>query len=157
MTFPQLTVRMKNGSEPLHINGDTLPFSVIDFWRWSVSDLLSNATRGRLAEYIVATALQIPITTIRDEWSAWDLTTPEGIQVEVKSAAYIQSWYQKKLSSISFRVPKTRAWDAETNQQDKISKRQAQVYVFTLPSLVKLCQAIPYVSLRSEVLRIASS
>ena len=34
-------------------------YKVIDFWKWSVSDLVSNATRGRLAEFIVAKALKI--------------------------------------------------------------------------------------------------
>lgn len=122
----------KSGSEVFHLNGVPLDVKVIDFWRWSVSDLLSNATRGRLAEFIVAYALGIPFTTIRDEWSAWDLTTPEGIKIEVKSAAYCQSWYQKSLSKITFLVPKTRVYDAETNKQSEISRRQADVYVFAL-------------------------
>lgn len=195
MILPKTNPSIKNGTEPLHDNDNTLPFSLIDFWRWSVSDLLSNATRGRLAEFIVATTLQIPLTTVRDEWSAWDLTTPEGIKVEVKSAAYIQSWHQDHLSKISFDVQKKRAWDSESNKQDKISQRQAQVYVFallahqhkstidplnmaqwefyvlptevlnqrqrsqhsiTLPSLVKLCQAVAYTSIRSAVLNTSS-
>jgi hypothetical protein len=104
-----------------------------DFWRWSVSDLVSNATRGRLAEFIVANALGISTTAVvRDEWSPFDLQTPEGVKVEVKSAAYIQSWYQSKLSSISFRTPKTHAFDPETNQHDIEAKWQADVYVFAV-------------------------
>jgi hypothetical protein len=50
----------------------------------------------------------------------------------VKSAAYIQSWFQKKNSTITFRVPKTRAWDPLTNQQSADVRRQADVYVFAL-------------------------
>jgi hypothetical protein len=132
MVLPKITVSRKSGQEPLHENGKSVGVCLIDFWQWSVSDLLNNATRGRLAEFIVATALQIPITTIRDEWSAWDLTTPDGIKVEVKSAAYCQSWHQKGLSKIFFVVPKTRAWSAETNQQDTEKRRQADIYVFAL-------------------------
>lgn len=132
MNLPKLNIEIKKGIEQFHENGKGYPFSLIDFWRWSVSDLISNATRGRLAEFIVATALKIPLTTIRDEWSTWDLTTPENIRVEVKSASYIQSWFQKELSKISFSIQETKAWDAETNAQDNNSKRQAQVYVFAL-------------------------
>jgi hypothetical protein len=88
----RLYPRLKTGSEPLHADGEALPFMLLNFWQWSCSDLVSNATRGRLAEFIVARALAVP-AGVRDEWSPWDLTTPEGITVEVKSAAYIQSWH----------------------------------------------------------------
>ncbi|WP_447859621.1 hypothetical protein [Nitrospira calida] len=122
----------RSGNEPLHSNGHSLGVTLLDFWRWSSSDLISNATRGVLAEFIVASALGIKLDSVRDEWGAFDLETPEGITVEVKSAAYIQSWSQRNLSSIMFRVPKTRAWNADTNVQEKEPRRQAQVYVFAL-------------------------
>ncbi len=122
----------KSGNEPLHSNRHSLGFTLLDFWRWSSSDLVSNASRGVLAEFIVATALGIKLDDVRDEWGAFDLETPEGITVEVKSAAYIQSWSQRNLSAIVFRTPKTRAWNADTNVQEKEPRRQAQVYVFAL-------------------------
>jgi hypothetical protein len=122
----------RNGSESLHADGNSLGHTLLDFWRWSSSDLVSNAKRGVLAEFIVAHALGISLDGIRNEWDAFDLTTPEGITVEVKSAAFVQSWSQRRLSSIVFRTPKTRAWDAETNVQAPESRRQAQVYVFAL-------------------------
>lgn len=122
----------KTGRERFSAGDQTLDFELSDFWRWSMSDLISNATRGRLAEFIVAKALSISTDTVRDEWGAYDLKTSEGIKVEVKSAAYIQSWHQSKLSAISFRTPKTLAWDPETNRQDREAKRQADVYVFAV-------------------------
>jgi hypothetical protein len=132
MPFPRILQTPRSGDERLHLAGGNLDISVLDFWRWSASDLLSNATRGVFAEFIVAAALEIPFDTVRDEWGAFDLLTPEGVKVEVKSAAYIQSWHQVKESIISFRVPATRAWDADTNRQALESKRQADVYVFAL-------------------------
>ncbi len=120
------------GSESLHADGVSLSPTLLDFWRWSASDLVSNSTRGVLAEFIVAHALRVPLDGVRNEWDAFDLTTPEGITVEVKSAAFVQSWSQQRLSSILFRIPKTRAWDAETNIQATEPRRQAQVYVFAL-------------------------
>ncbi len=122
----------KTGSEPFHNDGKSMGFDLLGFWRWSVSDLVSNATRGRLAEYIVAKALSINTDGIRSEWDAFDLITPRGVKVEVKSAAYIQSWNQKKASLIFFRVPRTRFWDAEINVQNKETNRHADVYVFAL-------------------------
>lgn len=122
----------KSGDEPLHSNGRPLGITLLDFWRWSSSDLVSNATRGILAEFIVASALGIELNDVRDEWRAFDLITPEGITVEVKSAAYIQTWSQRDFSRITFRIPKTRAWDADTNVQEKVPRRHAKVYVFAL-------------------------
>lgn len=122
----------RTGEEPIHASGQPLSLTLLDFWRWSTSNIVSNAMRGMLAEFIVASALGIDLDGVRDEWGAFDLTTPEGITVEVKSSAFVQTWHQNKLSRIIFRTPKTRAWDPDTNQQQKESKRQAEVYVFAL-------------------------
>jgi hypothetical protein len=128
----RLTVIRKTGQERFHANGHALSFDLLSFWQWSASDLVSNATRGRLAEYIVAQALRLATAGVREEWAAFDLQTPSGIKIEVKSAAYVQSWHQEKLSPITFVVPKTRAWDAVTNVQSREARRQADVYVFAL-------------------------
>lgn len=135
--FPQIFQKPRTGDENLYDGESKLDATVVDFWRWSASDLLSNATRGRLAEFIVALALGVDVKNeVRDEWSSFDLITPEPerIKVEVKSAAFIQSWAQLKHSTISFRVPKTRSWNSDTNIQEKVPRRQADVYVFALLS-----------------------
>jgi hypothetical protein len=68
---------------------------------------------------------------VRDEWQAFDLQTA-GKKIEVKSAAYVQSWGQKELSKIVFSTRQTLAWDAKTGAFAKESKRQADIYVFAL-------------------------
>lgn len=122
----------RSGSEPFHNAGTTAGFDLLAFWQWCTSDVLSNATRGRIAEFIVARALGLGAESIRDEWAAYDLETDFGIKIEVKSAAYVQSWHQVRPSVISFRTPKTRAWDPLTNVMESESRRQADVYVFAL-------------------------
>jgi hypothetical protein len=107
-------VTRKNATERLHDDGSDLGLDRRTFWQWSVSDLVSNVTRGRLAEFIVARAVGIPTDGVRDEWMAFDLVTPAGVKVEVKSAAFIQSWHRVRLSSISLVTLATRAWNAET-------------------------------------------
>jgi hypothetical protein len=140
----RLRVTPKDGSERFRLDGQVLAFALAEFWRWSVSDLVSNATRGRLAEFIVAKALGIPTRDkVRDEWGAYDLTTPTGIKVEVKSAAYLQSWHQRCPSKIVFRTPKTLGWDPETGQQEVGARRQADVYVFALLAHQEKCTLDP--------------
>ena len=63
-----------------------------NFRRWGFSDLRSNATRGVFAEYLVGRALGVDLSRLRKEWDPWDLETPQGTKIEVKSSAYVQAW-----------------------------------------------------------------
>lgn len=128
----RLKVAAKPGDEPFHKGGATAGFHLHEFWRWSVSDLVGNATRGRLAEFLVAKALGIPTSGVRAEWAAFDLATPDGLKIEVKSAAYLQSWSQSQLSSIQFSVRPARGWDPDSNQVAEDPVRAADLYVFAL-------------------------
>ena len=119
----------KTGEENLTDNGQNTNYNLLDFWRWSVSDILSNATRGRFAEFVVGTAVGLNPKNLRDEWDSYDLTTDNGIKIEIKSSAYIQSWNQKRFSAISFSIKPARYWDAETNITSEPT-RHADLYVF---------------------------
>ncbi len=121
---------MKTGKEPFIFNGENLPINVLSFWQWSTSELLGNALRGILAEFIVASTMDV-LNSPREEWDAYDLITKNGLKIEVKSSAYLQSWKQKELSKISFGIQPTVTWD-ENNERTSESKRQADVYVFCL-------------------------
>lgn len=103
--------------------------SANEFWKWAYSDFLSNAQRGVLAEYLVARSLACTDRG-RIEWDAYDLDAGEGLKIEVKSAAYIQSWRQKALSSIRFDIAHKQAWYAETNTYSAKAVRPADIYVF---------------------------
>ena len=98
----EITAIPKTGNESLTDNGEKLNYNLLDFWSWSLSDILSNASRGRFAEFIIGTAIDLNPKNLRAEWDAYDLTSNDGIKIEVKSAAYIQSWNQKDFSIISF-------------------------------------------------------
>jgi hypothetical protein len=124
--------KLKTGSEKFTSQGSDLPANLLDFWQWSSSDLLSNALRGVLTEFIVSMALGISIDKPREEWAAYDLVTNEGIKVEVKSAAYVQSWKQTKPSKISFSIRKTTGYDEDGIPIGESPRRQAAVYVFCL-------------------------
>ncbi len=125
--YPALTVERKSGDEPfLNANRSA---RLSDFWAWAYSDLMGNTERGKLAEYIVSLAMRCA-DGVREEWSAFDVLSPEKIKIEVKTSAYLQSWAQKKVSDIRFDVRETLAWDAATNAYTATAMRQADVYVF---------------------------
>lgn len=102
---------------------------VSQFWSWAYSDLVGNTERGALAEFLVACAIGVQ-NKERVSWDRYDLLSPEGIAIEVKSSGYIQTWEQEKLSDISFGIQPTYGWDSNTNQYDTIRHRQSDVYVF---------------------------
>jgi hypothetical protein len=129
--FPPLVVEKKSGEEYLTNHGRELEVKLSDFWKWAVSDLVSNATRGIFAEFIAANAIG-KISGIRQEWDAFDLKLMDGTKVEVKSTAYHQSWAQQRYSRPEFAIKTSCGWNAETNMSSSESKRQADIYVFCL-------------------------
>lgn len=129
--LPRLEVKRRSGEEPFTCGGAPSGFDVLSFRQWASSDLASNVLRGVLAEYLVAQALGIA-SDHRDPWQPYDLQSPGGLTLEVKSAAYLQSWWQRSHSAISFTVRETRAWSAEMNEWAPTAQRQAALYIFAL-------------------------
>jgi hypothetical protein len=129
LKFMANMVTRKTGKEQFQLNGDPTGWTLLDFWQWHGSDVLGNALRGKLAEYIVAKAVG-ECNSARLEWNAYDVLCSDGCKLEVKSAAYLQSWKQDRLSKISFGIKPTAGWYAETNKYDDKVSRNADVYVF---------------------------
>lgn len=131
-----LMLTLKDGSEKFTFGSQPAGFDVLEFWRWSASDLVDNTSRGVLAEYVVAKALGLDVARPREGWATWDLTwniSPDTrIAIEVKSCAYIQSWSQQDYSVIQFVVPRRRGFDSENNSLESTASRHADVYVFAL-------------------------
>ena len=127
----EIPVTRKTGEEPFVSSGEELPVRLSDFWSWANSDLVNNVARGTLAEFLVAHALGL-VGKPRVEWDAKDLEDEDGTQIEVKSSAYVQSWYQKKYSSITFDIKPKRSWDPATNEMSTSPHRSCDIYVFCL-------------------------
>lgn len=125
-TFPPMpTVTRKSGRECF--SGIRGAHTLQDFWEWAFSDVVGNTVRGKLAEYIVATAVGCE-SDLRPTWESFDLLSPEGIKIEVKSSAYLQSWEQKGFSQIQFSIAESGSENGSADAAKK--KRQAHVYVF---------------------------
>ena len=147
----------KNAEESLLVSAD-----ILDYWRWAYSDIVGNTNRGALAEFIVARAIGSE-AAVRNDWAAYDLETPNGIKVEVKSSAYLQSWNQDTVSAPSFSIRKAKEWSPETNEFGEERLRHSDVYVFCLLAYkgdkrmlnpLDLSQWVFYVVKTSEIDRI---
>jgi len=94
---------------------------------------LGNTLRGVLAEFIVASTIDI-LDKPREEWDAYDLKTKNGLKIEIKSSSYLQSWEQVKLSKIIFGIQPTSDWDYSINKRNKEKIRQSDIYIFCVLS-----------------------
>lgn len=117
-----------NGNEPFTLHGSDTSIMLQDFWRWAYSDLLNNTHRGVLAEFLVHSALETK-DVARADWLPFDLTSPSGLRIEVKSSAYLQAWtLEGVFSQISFDIAKKFAWDGATYAS--MAMRNSDLYVF---------------------------
>ncbi len=131
VVYPDIPPQFIDGEKAIrNEDGETIAI-VSQFWQWAFSDLIGNTERGALAEYLIACALGIQKKP-RITWDSYDLKSPEGISIEVKSAAYIQTWGQSKLSDIVFNIRPTHSWNPQTNTFDAQKRRQSDIYVFCL-------------------------
>lgn len=126
-------MKQLNGTEKFTLNGEDTEIAISDFWSWAYSDLLNNTSRGVLAEFLVYSSFIFTPppenSQMRVDWAPYDLTSPSGRRIEVKSAAYLQSWDQDYYSKIIFDIAPHRAWDAKTGYAPE-AKRNSDLYVF---------------------------
>ncbi len=123
---PLPEARILSGDEPISGTGTLLR----DFWAWAYSDLRTNTVRPLLAEYLVARAVGGHLHP-RVEWAPHDVETPDGLRLEVKSAAYLQAWEQARLSSITFGGLRARTW-SPIDGYSTDGSYNADGYVFAL-------------------------
>ncbi len=121
------------GNEKFTLHDTNVGITVMDFWRWAFSDLTDNTQRGVMAEFLVYSSLNknvLPDTQVRENWNSFDVTSPSGRRIEVKSAAYLQSWTTDFPSQIQYDIAPKLAWDGKNYATE--AKRNCDLYVFCL-------------------------
>lgn len=128
---------MYTGNEKFMFKDKDLGKTMLNFWSWAYSDLIRNVNRGAFAEFVVREAMNTQCrntphrTDFRVSMDAYDLLSPDGIRVEVKSSAYIQAWESEHPARISFRIAPAKSLDSSGNYSaDSQYCRHSDVYVF---------------------------
>jgi hypothetical protein len=114
--------------EPNRIIDDLYGNTVLDFWSWAFSDLISGSNRGIFAEFLVGAVLGTT-ENARIEWDVADHIY-RGRKIKVKSAAYIEHWLQSKPSRISFPVNHIQRKEIKTSIPGLTLYPKPEVYVF---------------------------
>jgi len=72
----------------------------------------------------------------RIEWDAFDVLTPDGVKVEVKSSAYLQVWDQRAPSRIVFSGLRGKTWSPQQGEASEATYN-ADVYVFAVHTALR--------------------
>lgn len=133
---------MLKGNELFTVNGSDTSLSVNDFWSWAYSDLLNNTYRGVLGEFLVYSSLFGPGgSQSRVDWGPYDILSSTGRRIEVKTAAYLQSWESDYYSKILFDIGPKRSWSPYCGYSAE-SSRHSDLYVFCLYTATSREQSI---------------
>jgi hypothetical protein len=116
-----------DGREPFRSAGTRLDLTLLDFWRWSDSDLTNPSTRGRLAEFLVATLLGAHVAGPRRDRPV-DLLTSDGITVRVKSASFASGAGPRDLAKIHFNPLPWRASRRDPEGAARLPRLKAHVF-----------------------------
>jgi len=123
-------VSVLDPTEILETRIDGVPSTTIgEFWSWAFSDLKENTTRGVLAEFLVAKALDLPMES-KAAWEPYDLDSVNGSRIEVKASGYLQAWATRKLSNINFSGLKAKSYDPKTGKYSSNKSYHADIYLF---------------------------
>lgn len=111
------------GSEPIRGAGSA---TVLDFWRFAMSELRMNNVRGYFGEFLVARAVGAALP--RTEWDPFDVLATDGTRIEVKTSGYLQVWGNGEPSKIQFKGLLSRVGDGI--HYTEVPAHNADVYVF---------------------------
>ena len=78
---------------------------------------------------------------MRADWIPFDVTSPSGRRIEVKSAAYVQSWDDNYHEHIIYDIAPKFAWTPEDGMAT-VKKRNSDLYVFCLWKATSKAQSI---------------
>jgi hypothetical protein len=97
-----------------HLHGDvelSARVGMLDFWRWAFSDLLEDTLKGLYSEWMVGQLLGLPMPHGgRPGYGNFDLLSPGGLRIEVKSSAYWQSWKLRNEDGSLKTAPEIERW-----------------------------------------------
>ncbi|MCI6189593.1 MAG: hypothetical protein MR691_06560 [Clostridium sp.] len=119
----QINIEKKSGREVFRYNNRSLSYNLKNFWSFQYSNLISSKIRDNISKFIVAKALNITDRKF-EYFDGHDLTSKEGIPIDVRSASYITSLGEEPFKEIEFKIYKN----------GDIKKLYGFIYVFCLLS-----------------------
>lgn len=103
--------------------------------------LVANHFRGHLVEAIVASALEPTWKWVAFDWASWDFEREDGLRVEVKQSAALQSWHNESRSKATLRFDiRERSGYWHEGQWHSERRRPADFYIFAAHQVLDLLE-----------------
>lgn len=120
-------------------NKSNISLSLTKFWQWAYSDLSYIISNPILAEYIVSSAVGTISTRYnRTICHPYKIITKHGYLVDVKSAAYVQSYDAEHPEQISFLLAST---VDETGDFKSAPQSNSDLFIFCLYKALSMDQS----------------
>ncbi len=121
-------MKMLTGDERFEAGGKPLALTMLDFWRYSFSNIFD--IQGDIAEFVVAKALGLDEPYNKDCWTLYDIPY-RGRRVEIKETSYYHSFTEpgKVSRQRIFGIGKANS-AYEDQSKENVFERQNDVYIF---------------------------
>ena len=124
------------GSERFSLNGNEINLSICDFWRWAYSDFSDNVYRSVHGDFLVASSIGTSSASLcrgKSVYRHFDIISKEGYRIEIKTAAYVQSFDGNYPDHISFRIAPIKGTETGPYYSSSVPrKRHSDLHVFCL-------------------------
>jgi hypothetical protein len=147
----KIKTTLKTGKEQLTVNKQDTNYNLLDFWRWSVSDILDNATRGRFAEFIVGSDIDFDSKQVREEWD-YDIDKRSNISKrhsDIYVFCHLKHKDQETIDPL-----KMEQWDFYVVATKEINDKLGKQGTLSLGTLKKTTSPIEYKQIKIEIQRI---
>ena len=104
--------------------------NILDFWKWTCSDIIIPSNRDDFALFLVANALELTKMP-RIHWENSDLRYRKK-KVSIKTSAYVEHWKQKRPKRLSFDITPKKGLDAPTEESMTYRNRYSEIYIFAI-------------------------
>ncbi len=123
------------GDEEITLHVSNTRITVMDFWFWAFSNLICDTRQETMAKFLVYSALnQVnPDSPKHVNRLPYDITSPSGRRIKIKSAAYIHAFSPENIfAQIKFDIDGKPAWNDETATYVSNPCHNCDLYVFCL-------------------------
>ena len=121
-------MELLNGTEPFVMNGKSVGFNMLDFWKFEFSNIYDM--QDEISEFIVAKALEIDVPYNKEMWTLCDIMYRDK-RIEVKETSYYHPWNKDGQVSEqrAFGITKANSIYEKPDEENKY-ERQNDLYIF---------------------------
>ena len=122
-------MKLLTGNEKFILNNEEVGLNVQDFWSYAFSNVMDK--EDEIAEFLVASALDVKNPTNKEYWTLYDILY-QDTRIEVKQTSYYHSWTKERSKALRFDIAPRDGNNREEPYCEPGLHRQNDIYVFCI-------------------------